>query len=59
MDLPIKFIYILRNDFNISDLKLNSSCIFLKFPDEENQKEMHKHILKQNFYGKIDPNKLS
>ena len=38
MNLPIKFIYILRNDAN---LKLNSSCVALKFPEEEKQKEMH------------------
>ena len=59
MDLPIKFIYIARYELNVNNLSLNSSCTMLKFPDEEMQKEMHKHILKQKFYENIDPNKLS
>ena len=59
MDLPIKFIYIERNDFNVNNFKIDGSYIMLKFPDEEMQKEMHKHILKQKFYENIDPNKLS
>ena len=41
MDLPIKFIYIERNDFNVTNFKIDGSYIMLKFPDEEMQKEMH------------------